>query len=563
MAVISLPDAFKRSYDSFERFPNLKNTLLRKLYGVSELEAQYKRLSKRQQDLLVSDQDTHVPIRDILANGKIEKNNYASDAEIRQWLGDSSKPDPRDPTRQIGQIATKEDPMCRLIFLVSDSVTKPLKISLKSLQRIFTYHEISPNFLEFLDVYGMPNAEDQEMRFCGFRTDVHLQNLDGGSIIPDLNRSGRRYSICYNLKTVKEKRASSVRWKIRQEAIYHQFDVGTGTQCWVFGDPHAAMKQRLAMVFHECETHRDNFATVSNSFSSSLDVHLEAARWSSGDWRSHMSFLEQNIRELTSDITFQAGPIGGHLDTKSQSLLEKSQSLLEIQDYENKINDAILSLESNTDNMESLQGFYQYLVQDVDFPETERNSCQGSVKIFQLRIRELVYNIKMQIRRARVLLKEAGDQKAIFAQLLQTQAGIRAEKLSSTMWRQAEKTSQEAIAMRIITVITLLYLPPTFVSTVFSTEIVSYQREDGSVITESYSPLALQRWLAVSLPLTLVTVLAALGWYWHERRHVKGQAKQLEQEHPDLFRLTSGLPGGLHGFKASSTWSSACQRTVN
>lgn len=319
MPAITLPDEFRISYSSFEKFPCLRNTQLRKSHGISELESLYNRLRERSSKLFVSDEETHVPVRDIKTDGKVEKNNHASDDEICQWLGIASNADTntKDPSQQVYDMATKKDPPCRIMygrtplssltiwlnnwrfsFLVSDSVTEPLKISLKSLQRIFTFHQISPNFLEFLDVYGMPEAEDQEMRFCGFRTEVHLWDSDPASTIPDLNRSGRRYDVCYNLKTVKRKDKNSRRWKIRQEAIYHQFDIGTGTQCWVFGDPHAAMKERLSRLFHESLDHSSRFSSISESFNSSLDVHMEAARWSNGDWRSHMACLEKEIQEL-------------------------------------------------------------------------------------------------------------------------------------------------------------------------------------------------------------------------------------------------------------------------
>lgn len=86
---------------------------------------------------------------------------------------------------------------------------------------------------------------------------------------------------------------------------------------------------------------------------------------------------------------------------------------MQLQDCENKISDAILALESNTDNMESLHKFYQHIITERCFSATEQDACHNNLKRFVLQISELGYNIKMQIRRANVLLKEASDQKAI------------------------------------------------------------------------------------------------------------------------------------------------------
>lgn len=164
--------------------------------------------------------------------------------------------------------------------------------------------------------------------------------------------------------------------------------------------------------------------------------------------------------------------------------------------------------------------------------------------------------------------------------MIQNKAAFRAEGLSATMWRQAESTAHETIAMRVITVVTLLYLPPTFVSvsrpppspqpprryqtvrrapgieasiltscqTLFSTDIVKYQGDSGPFDTAMYSWRALQSWLEVSLPLMLVTLAATFGWVWYDGRKIQAKAKDLEKKLPGLFRDEKGpSPGGSFG----------------
>jgi hypothetical protein len=165
--------------------------------------------------------------------------------------------------------------------------------------------------LDFLDVYGKPSAQDRELRFSGFRTETYLQNPDAGTIIPDLNRSGRRYQICYNLKTVVKKpptdqHAATGSWKIRQEVIIHQFDVGSGTQLWIYGDPHAVIKDRIRVAVSDRKDHKDKFETVSQSFTSSFNIHLEGARWSTEGWRLYIVDLEETIENLVRQRNFLA-----------------------------------------------------------------------------------------------------------------------------------------------------------------------------------------------------------------------------------------------------------------
>ena len=85
------------------------------------------------------------------------------------------------------------------------------------------------------------------------------------------------------------------------------------------------------------------------------------------------------------------------------------------------------------------------------------------------------------------------------------------EDLTTSMFNIGIMSQKEAIAMKIVTVVTLIYLPATFVSTFFSTDVVKYQEQNNnSTSTGGYfSSIALQRWLEVTLPLTVVTLAVA------------------------------------------------------
>jgi hypothetical protein len=91
---------------------------------------------------------------------------------------------------------------------------------------------------------------------------------------------------------------------------------------------------------------------------------------------------------------------------------------------------------------------------------------------------------------------------------------------------------KEAIIMRIITIVTLIYLPATFTSvsqnslfhasctiiltkrqTLFSTDIVKYQGQDAN---GSFSREAMFRWLQVTLPLSAMTLGVGYAWYRYQ-----------------------------------------------
>lgn len=107
------------------------------------------------------------------------------------------------------------------------------------------------------------------------------------------------------------------------------------------------------------------------------------------------------------------------------------------------------------------------------------------------------------------------------------------------MEKLTQLSHKETIVMRIITIVTLIFLPATFVSvsilyqsaclpcadrrqTLFSTDIVKYQNTDAN---GSFSLLALERWLEVTLPLTFLTI--AIGLIFYRLAKVKSQRELL------------------------------------
>lgn len=115
------------------------------------------------------------------------------------------------------------------------------------------------------------------------------------------------------------------------------------------------------------------------------------------------------------------------------------------------------------------------------------------------------------------------------------------EVMTEAMHNIAHETKMEAANMRIITLVTLFFLPGTFVSvsvvlylvlalgltpteTLMSTPIVHYPEKQGIVNLD-----ALKLFLAISLPLLAITTITWYALYhWHKARRA-GPEKELEQ----------------------------------
>ncbi|KAI0905711.1 hypothetical protein F4823DRAFT_119410 [Ustulina deusta] len=532
MMPIHLPTEFSESYLIFQKYPRC--IVSSAAYGPA-LWGLRDRLNRKKTVLFTENpSDVVIPVREIQQNAQgrfeISKRNLLSEEKLKEWLGDTYERDTKNPAKFVGALATRPDPQCRFIFLISDSALAPLEMTGNCLLRILNYHQVMPTFIDFLLVYGA-QEEDRELRYHAFRTQTTLINPEPGNIIPDLNRSGRQHEICYNLKAVTPKDPTKNqfvknRWRIRQSAVYHRLDLGTGSALWIIADPREAVKRVIGEVLPEGPLPRTfHFDNLSESFESSLDTHLAIAQWASDEWRSHLQSLEETIDNITRPaLLFD--------DSNQLQPRIRPRAVTRVQEYEDKVIETIMVMDSNIKTMKSLLSSYKTLVEDPHFPPAEVDTCQKSLKRFSARMDEFIYDLQTQVDRGNILSKIARDRKNIVLQQSQMHTAARQERLADSMWQFAERGQKETIAMRTITIITLLYLPPTFVSTFFSTDVVKYQGNGEDQV--HFSQEALSSFLYVTIPLWVITLLVVAFYYKWESWRREQLARGLLSHDPDV-----------------------------
>ncbi|KAF3934123.1 hypothetical protein ABW19_dt0210290 [Dactylella cylindrospora] len=398
-------------------------------------------------------------------------------------------------------------------FLFAGYSRAPLKCPLDLARRIFSYHQVMPDYLDFLMLFGRQTTA-RNIGFCRFRAQSSLENPVKALNMPDLNRSGSGYQICYNLKTVGEvpkaptqKTISmqSREWSIRHAALHHQFDVGTGSALWIVTKGDLELKDRLSELTGPKGTpEAKNFDNIPNSFSSTLATHSYLCQWSAAEWDWYLEWME-DIVEHNSRLVV-AGNFGGiERDTDQLNSIQISMA----QDYEDKLNDVVMALEGNSHIYKALQKFYLELIDDPNFPISV--SAKTQVAKFSSQLAALTEDVGMKISRAHALKQIVANRKNLLAVQLQSRASSISEQLAVSMHDIGVRSQKEAVTMRIVTVVTLIYLPPTFVSTFFSTDVVKYQTEGHP--NGSFSSVALARWMQISIPLTILTLV--LSYVFH------------------------------------------------
>jgi hypothetical protein len=198
--------------------------------------------------------------------------------------------------------------------------------------------------------------------------------------------------------------------------------------------------------------------------------------------------------------------------------LKKCQHIAE------KCNEVLLVLKLNTQILNQLLDYYKSLRSRRDFPAELKTGTEDDMLEFESKISSAVTDFKIQQSRVETLVQLLGDRKTLLlskmeqSQMLTNQdlserAHHSTEKMmvmTESMEAIAKKTERETILVRIITVVTLLFLPATYVSTLMSTDIVRYQAQDpGSKPVRTYVPEALKLYFAITVPLTLLTGICA------------------------------------------------------
>ena len=162
--------------------------------------------------------------------------------------------------------------------------------------------------------------------------------------------------------------------------------------------------------------------------------------------------------------------------------------LQKVQYIEEKAHEALLVMKLNIGVIRQLKQYYDTILKSVHFPQNIIQQCQDDLEHFQLRINGILEDLQMQVLRVQTLLQLLRDRKNLVTSIVQSSrnAGLRRDQLHSILEYHnteynklstknmvsmtddmndiARKTKVETVSMKVITVVTLFFLPGTFIS---------------------------------------------------------------------------------------------------
>ncbi|KAF2116785.1 hypothetical protein BDV96DRAFT_598636 [Lophiotrema nucula] len=202
-----------------------------------------------------------------------------------------------------------------------------------------------------------------------------------------------------------------------------------------------------------------------------------------------------------------------------------------IQDLGEKTSEALFVLKSNDAVLSEFAAYYRSIPNSRTFDgELAKRLSLLANPIHTMidRISLTQKELRIQIERAKALRELLTNRKTLLYSILEyrnVQASRslaekaqtstdNVEVLTREMHKIAQKTQQETVSMRIITLVTLFFLPGTFISTVMSTDIVHWDTNAEGRMVRVVSLEALWVYLASTLPLMVVTFAGWYGVHW-------------------------------------------------
>ncbi|KAH8744637.1 hypothetical protein BGZ57DRAFT_778841, partial [Hyaloscypha finlandica] len=272
-------------------------------------------------------------------------------------------------------------------------------------------------------------------------------------------------------------RDGSKSWVIRQIGVYQQYFKSTGKSVWMFlhCQPNSSGQKLVTSMLEN----KENCISLQKHL---VELHLLIFSFYLQNWREYMSFYET---ELLEKACFRAL----NLDIYSQALADGIQRQR-----------GIHFISAHFSPLPAIFAHHKSIFRLVDMKLQStipfENRHRSQLSYCSSLVDSYAANTATLQGKCANLLQFVVDSIGINNQLT-------AQNQNMLMIRMAQTTVNDSASIRTITVVTLLYLPASFVATFFGMQFFQFQIS--------------KLWIFFGFSIIL-TVLTLLGWWWSVRR---------------------------------------------
>ncbi|KAI1470360.1 uncharacterized protein F4812DRAFT_449905 [Daldinia caldariorum] len=210
---------------------------------------------------------------------------------------------------------------------------------------------------------------------------------------------------------------------------------------------------------------------------------------------------------------------------------------------------ALVVIEQNKGVLEAIEEHYHSIVKSYGFTTyMKKGLCDDDLAAFFTKIRSTKRELETHHRRLQTVSQALDNDKAMFSTLLQYKSEKVSEYFASSakvssdrMEDIAVRTEQETLSMHVITIFTLIFLPGTFIATLFSSGVFRWD-DDGSLGSDwVIRQNALKLFFSVCVPM-MVVILVSWSVLFIYMRRKRQQGKRKAKKGRDARRnLTRGV----------------------
>ncbi|KAL4888298.1 hypothetical protein BDV59DRAFT_211209 [Aspergillus ambiguus] len=379
-------------------------------------------------------------------------------------------------------IANTPKPDTRIVSICCRNSVRPLGITEQALLKLMGLYDIDPSFFDLALSFGYP---------------PQISDAGHGGMTVKQRNSGA-YDMHYLFTYAEDdNKGGAVAWKIRQVCVFQRYDPSESGNLWILlhARPQSKIQRQIEYTLSTTPT------ALLGSWSS---MHLLVLSTYLGGWRWCIRNIGDEI-EKTVDIVLYLDPSdprtgnqeGGrfqllkkqYLDDRLVPLTARLGTALTTLRQLGRLNSSFHSRGFSSD--EEFQSLAGDLMRYI-------NTLEGhleSVKVLERKVRSIADLLAVVL---------TVENQAVSIGINNKMLGVNNELVKLT-----SKSLDDNATVRTITLLTLIYLPASFVATFFGMNFFDY---GGGEFEMSHR---LWIFFAVAIPLTIFTVGS---WYWLSRR---------------------------------------------
>ncbi|CAF9911789.1 MAG: hypothetical protein HETSPECPRED_000445 [Heterodermia speciosa] len=361
----------------------------------------------------------------------------------------------------LGQKNT-ELPRIRIISLHSGNSKLPLRIPESWMRKTMTRYRVDPTFLPVLFSFGAePNLAES-----------------GASNIASISAEDLSRKLSYQIRYTEENKRSSVRpWSLRQTGVYHHHSLNPQFDLFIFIHPKedSLVEESLMSLSESTAASQASLKAICEN---PFRIHMLLFSSYLDNWRWYFRYLDEefegmNDEALTLDLK----------TTAAASLsFDKVQSLRDL-------HDRAISLTAHCKGTKSVL---------LALEEVEEANFKGAYTLQPFQSLLSGHNESLEVLGNRI--RNAID---LLAYALDLQNQETAAKINDHISELTEETTDHSATVTWITLLTLFYLPGSFVSTLYGMNFFYFNPRTSKLV------IAKDFWIFVVtwLPLALLTFL--------------------------------------------------------